>query len=59
MSYVKDLTLRDLFAALSLHGIVSRMTDEERSHTDWSFEAGDAYDAADAMLERRKEKPND
>ena len=58
MSYVKDLTLRDLFAAVALHGIVARMTDEERSHTDWSFEAGDAYDAADAMLKRREEEPD-
>ena len=54
MTYAKDMTLRDLFAALALHAIVSRMTEEERNHTDWSFEAGDAYDAAKAMLECRK-----
>jgi len=54
MIYIKDMTLRDLFAALALHAIVSRMTEEERNHTDWSFEAGDAYDAAKVMLEQRK-----
>ena len=53
MIEAKDMTLRDMFAALALHAIVSRMTDDERDGTDWSFEAGDAYDAADAMIMRR------
>ena len=55
MTKARDMTLRDFFAGLALHAIVSRMDEEERSHTDWSFEAGDAYDAADAMLARRDE----
>ena len=55
-SEIKNLTLRDLFAAIALHGIVSGMSDNERNYTDWSFEAADAYAVADAMLQRKVEQ---
>lgn len=56
MTKARDMTLRDFFAGLALHAIVSRMDEEERSLTDWSFdELGQRIDAADAMLAKRDE----
>ncbi|MBF5091963.1 hypothetical protein F1640_18585 [Novosphingobium sp. NBM11] len=55
-----SLTKREWFAGQALVGIISRMTKIERdlciNRDDWSFEAGDAYRIADAMIEQENER---
>lgn len=47
---IEELTLRDLFAAAALIGILA--SGEYREHPD-----RDAYAAADEMMKRREKKP--
>jgi hypothetical protein len=48
-----DLSLRDLFAAFALMGVIGLNLDESTHESDAMY----AYHAADAMLAARKEQP--
>ena len=48
---LEEMTMRDLFAMFAMVGLLS----DPNTRQSWAFFARDAYDMANAMLEKRHE----